>query len=72
MSRLGLPSEYDYWLSEYSPIIPQKSNTTDVYIVQYYFRRVVKARTYLKKYQLIFVWIYFFPSSDNPAENGEI
>ena len=28
MSRLGLPSEYDYWLVEYSPIIPQKSITT--------------------------------------------
>ena len=23
-SRLGLPSEYYYWLAEYSPIIPQK------------------------------------------------
>ena len=29
MSRLGLPSEYDYWLAEYSPIIPQKSITTN-------------------------------------------
>ena len=28
VSRLGLPSEYDYWLAEYSPIIPQKSITT--------------------------------------------
>ena len=28
MSRLGLPSKYDYWLAEYSPIIPQKSITT--------------------------------------------
>ena len=32
MSRLGLPSEYDYWLAEYSPIIPQKSITTSVYV----------------------------------------
>ena len=31
-SRLGLPSEYDYWLAEYSPIIPQKSITTSVYV----------------------------------------
>ena len=29
MSRLGLPKEYDYWLAEYSPIIPQKSITTN-------------------------------------------
>ena len=29
VSRLGLPSEYDYWLAEYSPIIPQKSITTN-------------------------------------------
>ena len=28
MSRLGLPSKYDYWLVEYLPIIPQKSITT--------------------------------------------
>ena len=28
VSRLGLPSEYDYWLAEHSPIIPQKSITT--------------------------------------------
>ena len=28
LSRLGLPSEYDYWLAEYSPIIPQKRITT--------------------------------------------
>ena len=34
MSRLGLPSEYDYWLAEYSPIIPQKSITTSAHPVQ--------------------------------------
>ena len=28
---LGLPSKYDYWLAEYSPIIPQNSTTTSVY-----------------------------------------
>ena len=28
MSRLSLPSGYDYWLAEYSAIIPQKSITT--------------------------------------------
>ena len=28
VSRLGLPSEYDYWLAEYSPNIPLKSITT--------------------------------------------
>ena len=28
MSTLGLSSEYDYWLAEYSLIIPQKSITT--------------------------------------------
>ena len=33
LSRLGLPSEYDYWLAEYSPIIPQKSITTNNYVV---------------------------------------
>ena len=32
VSRLGLPSEYDYWLAEYSPIIPQKSITTNMHI----------------------------------------
>ena len=31
VSGLGLPSEYNYWLSEYSPIIPQKSITTNPY-----------------------------------------
>ena len=31
MSRLGLPSEYDYWLAEYSPNIPQKSITTNIF-----------------------------------------
>ena len=31
VSRLGLPSKYDYWLAEYSPIIPQNSTTTSVY-----------------------------------------
>ena len=31
MSRLGLSSEYDNWLAEYSPIIPQKSITTNGY-----------------------------------------
>ena len=30
MSRLSLPSGYDYWLAEYSAIIPQKSITTTV------------------------------------------
>ena len=29
MSRLGLPSEYDYWLREYSLNIPLKSITTN-------------------------------------------
>ena len=28
VNRLGLPSEYNYCLIEYSPIIPQKSITT--------------------------------------------
>ena len=28
VSSLGLPSEYDYWLREYSPNIPLKSITT--------------------------------------------
>ena len=28
VSSLGLPSEYDYWLREYSPNIPLKSTTT--------------------------------------------
>ena len=32
MSRLGLLSKYDYWLAEYSLIIPQKSITTSVHI----------------------------------------
>ena len=31
VSGLGLPSEYDYWLAEYSPIIPQKSIITNPY-----------------------------------------
>ena len=30
VSRLGLPSEYDYWLAEYSPNIPLKSITTSL------------------------------------------
>ena len=29
VSRLGLLSEYDYWLVEFSPTIPQKSITTN-------------------------------------------
>ena len=31
VSRLGLPSKYDYWLAEDSPIIPQKNITTNSY-----------------------------------------
>ena len=34
VSRLGLPSEYDYWLAEYSPIIPQESITQTSYLQQ--------------------------------------
>ena len=34
VSRLGLASEYDYWLAEYSPIIPQKSITTSLYLYE--------------------------------------
>ena len=30
VSRLGLPSEYDYWLREYSLNIPLKSITTNI------------------------------------------
>ena len=37
VSRLGLPSEYDYLLAEYSPIIPQKSITTNVNTVKMSF-----------------------------------
>ena len=31
VSRLGLLSKYDYWLAEYSLIIPQKSITTSFF-----------------------------------------
>ena len=31
VSSLGLPSEYDYWLREYSPNIPLKSITTNLH-----------------------------------------
>ena len=30
---MGLPSEYDYWLREYSPNIPLKSITTNCYLL---------------------------------------
>ena len=33
VSRLGLASEYDYWLAEYSPIIG-KSITTSLYLYE--------------------------------------
>ena len=34
VSRLGLPSDYDYWLAEHSPIIPQESITQTSYLQQ--------------------------------------
>ena len=37
VSRLGLPSEYDYWLREYSLNIPQKSITTSPFIFTFTF-----------------------------------
>ena len=41
MSRLGLPSEYDYWLREYSPNIPLKSITTISHPTYGGFRRAL-------------------------------
>ena len=78
MSRLGLLCEYDYWLVEYSPIIPQKSISTNIYLCpcmdiltdSYWFQsNTLKLQRALLPHELCAQWSGW--ADGHYQENGE-
>ena len=78
VSRLGLLCEYDYWLVEYSPIIPQKSISTNIYLCpcmdiltdSYWFQsNTLKLQRALLPHELCAQWSGW--ADGHYQENGE-